>query len=226
MATANDILTVARKELGTKESPAGSNKVKYNTWYYWGPVSGSAYPWCMVFVQWVFDQCGARELLPAWTASCTILMNAAKKKGIWVTKDYQPGDILIYDWGGDRKPDHTGILEKVLGNGKVQAIEGNTSKSNDSNGGEVMRRERRLSQILGAVRPKYAIKKEEDTMTDKQAYEAVMRYSATLKLPENLKKEFQEAIDMGITDGSNPCKLVPAWRAIILAKRAVEKAKA
>ena len=34
MATANEILAVARKELGVKESPANSNNVKYNTAYY------------------------------------------------------------------------------------------------------------------------------------------------------------------------------------------------
>lgn len=33
MATAAQLLDIARAELGTKESPAGSNKVKYSTWY-------------------------------------------------------------------------------------------------------------------------------------------------------------------------------------------------
>ncbi len=60
-------------------------------------------------------------------------------------------------------------------------------------------------------------------MTDKEIYEAVRRYSSTLEVPENLKGEFQEAIDMGITDGSNPGQLVPAWRSAIMAKRAIAK---
>lgn len=29
-----DVLDTARRELGTTESPANSNKVRYNTWYY------------------------------------------------------------------------------------------------------------------------------------------------------------------------------------------------
>ena len=33
MATVNKLLEIARAELGTKESPAGSNKVKYASWY-------------------------------------------------------------------------------------------------------------------------------------------------------------------------------------------------
>ena len=59
MATAEKVLRIAQGELGTKERPANSNQVKYNTWYYGREVSGPAYPWCMVFLQWVFHQAEA-----------------------------------------------------------------------------------------------------------------------------------------------------------------------
>ena len=153
-ATVKDLIAVARTQIGTKESPAGSNKVKYNTWYYGREVSGASYPWCMVFVQWCCAQVGVE--LPTRTASCTALMNAAKKAGMWVTSDYQPGDIAIYDWGGDKVPDHCGIITQTLPNGYL-AIEGNTAAGNDSNGGEVMERTRPAKSILGAVRPVYAV---------------------------------------------------------------------
>ena len=153
MATAEKLLETARAELGLKESPAGSNKVKYNTWYYDWAVSGAAYPWCMVFAQWCCAQAGVS--LPARTASCTALMAAAKKAGMWVTSDYQPGNIVLFDWQRDGKPDHCGIVELALPSGKYATIEGNTSVSNDSNGGQVMRRTRAAAAILGAVRPHY-----------------------------------------------------------------------
>ena len=51
---ASDIIKIAQSEIGTKESPSNSNNVKYNTWYYGKAVSGSAYPWCAVFVSWLF----------------------------------------------------------------------------------------------------------------------------------------------------------------------------
>jgi len=54
LITADMIVAKAESQLGTKEVPSGSNKVKYNTWYYSKEVSGSAYPWCMAFVSWVF----------------------------------------------------------------------------------------------------------------------------------------------------------------------------
>ena len=159
MATVERVLDIARKELGTKESPANSNNVKYNTWYYGRAVSGSAYPWCMAFVQWVFAQAGIP--LPLKTASCGALMNAAKKAGLWVTKDYQPGDIVIYDFSGKKSTtEHTGIVESVAG-AKVTAIEGNTSQSgSQSNGGMVCRKVRSTGLIVGAVRPQYQKKEE------------------------------------------------------------------
>ena len=147
MATAKELLKIARAELGTKESPAGSNRVKYASWY---GLPGQ--PWCVMFVMWVFAQAGVA--LPTRTASCTLLMNAAKAAGSWVTSDYRPGDVVIYDWGSDGVPDHCGIVSAVLSGG-VRAIEGNTAVGNDSDGGEVMERTRTNKQILGAVRPLY-----------------------------------------------------------------------
>ena len=52
------LLELARGELGTRESPAGSNRVKYNTAYYGREVSGAAYPWCCVFIWWLFREAG------------------------------------------------------------------------------------------------------------------------------------------------------------------------
>ena len=49
------ILDIANNELGTKEYPPNSNNVKYNTWFYKHPVSGPKYPWCAVFISYIFD---------------------------------------------------------------------------------------------------------------------------------------------------------------------------
>ena len=60
--TAEQIIETARKYIGVKELPAGSNKVVFNTVYYNRVVSGAAYPWCCVFVWYVLDECKASEL--------------------------------------------------------------------------------------------------------------------------------------------------------------------
>ena len=98
MATVRELLDIARGELGYKETPANSNRTKYGAWY---GLDGQ--PWCVMFVEWVFAQASVK--LPIETASCTILMNAAKSAGNWVTSNYQTGDVVIYDWGGDKRPD-------------------------------------------------------------------------------------------------------------------------
>lgn len=163
MATAAQLLDIARAELGTKESPAGSNKVKYSIWY------GLTGPWCVMFVMWCCQQAGVD--LPIRTASCSALKAAAQSAGMWVTGSYQPGDIVIYDWGRDGVPDHCGIIETV-GGSSVVAIEGNTAVGNDSNGGEVMRRTRTLSQIIGVVRPKF-----EEASMETQEVQAAQKWA-------------------------------------------------
>lgn len=60
MATASTIIKTASNEIGVKET--GNNNVKYNTEYYGKAVNGDAYPWCAVFVWWVFKHSGASSI--------------------------------------------------------------------------------------------------------------------------------------------------------------------
>ena len=220
MATAERVLELARVELGTKEIPANSNRVKYNTWYYGREVSGTVYPWCMTFVQWIFSQAGVS--LPVKTASCGALMNAAKRSGQWVTKGFRPGDVVIYDFPGGADTDHTGIVERVTKTG-VTAIEGNTSEQgSQSNGGMVCRKNRNKKYIIGAIRPQFDAEKKEEPMDGKEIYDALQAYLKTQQMPAACQAEYREAVDAGITDGKDPCLLIPRWQAAIMAKRAAK----
>ena len=152
--TREAVLAIAAWQIGTCEFPANSNKVKYNTAYYGRSVSGSAYPWCMAFVWWVFREAGFNLKK---TASCSTLTTAYKNAGQWVTEGYKPGDIVMFDFSGKRtKTEHTGIVESVSADGRtLTTIEGNTSTSDNCNGGEVMRRTRNVKLVTGACRPGY-----------------------------------------------------------------------
>lgn len=187
MATVSELLDIARKQIGVKESPPSSNNVRYNTWYYGREVSGSAYPWCAVFAAWVFDQ--AKVKLPIRTASCGALMRAAQSAGCWVTGDYRPGDVVIYDFPGGAKTDHCGIVESVDGT-YISAIEGNTSSTNNADGGAVERRARKFSQIVGAVRPSY----------DKEVEE--MRYNTVSECPGWARETIQKLVDKEYLNGT------------------------
>ena len=226
MAAAERVLGIARRELGNKESPANSNRVKYNTWYYGREVSGSAYPWCMAFVQWVFAQAGVK--LPVKTASCGVLMNAAKKAGRWVTRDYRPGDVAIYDFPGGVATDHTGIIEKVTPGGVV-AIEGNTSQTgSQSNGGMVCRKTRPGKWIVGAVRPEFEKGDGMDIskLTDAEVLALGKRLQEVLgrqPVSPALAAELQEAKTRGITDGTGPCAFATRAQAAVMTLRAFKK---
>ena len=150
--TKEAVVQIAKWQVGVCEMPSNSNKVKYNTWYYKKEVSGSAFPWCMVFIQWVFSQAGFNLKR---TASCTQLTNAYKKANQWVTSGYKPGDIAMFDFSKRKsKTEHCGIIIDV-GEGYIVTIEGNTGPADQSNGGMVMERKRSLDVVTGACRPNY-----------------------------------------------------------------------
>lgn len=182
MATVKQLLSIAEKEIGTYESPPNSNKVKYNAWYYGREVSGKDYPWCMVFCQWVFNQAGVK--VPIRTASCSTLLYEAKRHNAYVNKTHlQPGDLVLYSFGRTTNPsDHCGIIKSVNGI-KIEAIEGNTAPANDTNGGEVMLRNRTTDKVVGAFRPIFDREEDLDmtkaeflkSLSEKEAYDLLLK---------------------------------------------------
>lgn len=198
-------LDIARRELGSTESPAGSNRTKYGKW-----LGLDGQPWCMSFVQWCFNQAGAP--LPCRTGSCSALLRWYRaNQPERVAQDPMPGDIVIYRFG------HTGIVESASGS-DVTAIEGNTSPGqggSQDNGGGVFRRTRKRSLAEAYIRPM-----EEERMTGKEIYDALCQYLSNQPVPAWARAELEEAAAMGITDGENPMQLIPRYQAAIMAKRA------
>lgn len=146
---AQKIIEKAQKEIGVMESPPNSNNVKYNTWYYGHEVSGAAYPWCAVFISWLFDGTG----LVKKTASCADMLEWFEAHS-QIVKNPIPGDIVFFRYSTNaRRTNHVGLVVDVKGN-TITTIEGNTSKDSNDNGGRVMRR-KRSGKIVGYARPKY-----------------------------------------------------------------------
>lgn len=194
--TAERVLDLARGELGVKESPAGSNKVKYNDEYGGGPKA-----WCCVFVWWVFREAGASELFYGGqkTAYCPALLNYHKRQA--VRGDYKPGDVIFFDFNGNGTADHVGICESWDGT-IITTIDGNTGEGNEANGGAVMRRPRHKKYICGAYRPAY---EEEETVDQKQFDKLMADWLARqAEKPDSPWSKMGEAKAAGITDGSRP----------------------
>ena len=175
--TADSVVTKAKSFLGVKESPAGSNRVVFNTDYYGKEVSGPDYPWCCTFVWDVFRLCGAPGLFYGGkkTARCQTVYEWGKEKKLTVPKNSgRKGDLIIYDWNGNGVAQHIGFILSKNPDGTYDTIEGNTAVGNDSNGGEVMQRKRQQDSILAIVRPEYKIPSSapsDATVTVKKAYQ-------------------------------------------------------
>ncbi len=139
------IVGTAEKEIGVVETPKNSNKTKYGKWF---GLDGVA--WCGTFVSWVYAMSGKQ--LPKigflkGFAGCQTAVAYFKKKGCITTKPV-PGDIVFFDWNSDGRYDHTGIFVKEIDKKTFESIEGNTSLTNQSNGGKVMKRIRNYSTAI------------------------------------------------------------------------------
>lgn len=210
MATAEKILEIARSQIGTKESPAKSDNVKYNTAYYGREVSDGKHPWCAVFVWWVFREAGASDLYYGGdkTAYCPTLMSFHKKQKV---TDYRPGDIVFFNFSGRSSAGHVGICESWDGT-YITTIDGNTGSASEDNGGAVLRRRRHKKFIVGAYRPEY---QEDDDMTQDQFNTFMENYlKAKAKEPASdwAKPFIDTAIDVGaMTDVGGTIERPKSW---------------
>ncbi len=142
----------AKGQIGQKENPLGSN---------WGhPVQdylasvGIGFPasWCMAFMYWCFKdaalQLGMKNPLFK-TGGCLVQWN---KSSSFQWDEPAVGDVFIMDHGHGLG--HTGIVEKVNGDGTITTIDGNTNDNGSREGIAVERKIRKIKgdKIIGYLR--------------------------------------------------------------------------
>ena len=152
MATANEIVAKAKSYIGTTENPSGSNNVIFNTDYYGRQVSGDAYAWCCAFVWDVFRMCNASSLFynGQKTAYCPAVEDWGRKAGQTVNvANIRAGDIVLFDWNGNKVADHIGIATGTISGGTFPTVEGNVSDA-------VRAMTRQPSQVCCVIRPEYS----------------------------------------------------------------------
>jgi hypothetical protein len=144
-------LKEAKKHIGVKESPPESNIVLFSKWY------GVTGPWCAMYTTYCYVKAGSKGHVRGsrWAYVPYIVADArAGRHGLQVTRDPKPGDLVCFDWDGG-VADHVGLFQEWLAGAEgseFRTCEGNTSVGNDSNGGEVMERTRRIAQVECFVR--------------------------------------------------------------------------
>lgn len=117
MATVQDVIRVARKEVGYREKRVNNQKyspaVKSLEW-------SQNQPWCHTFISWVFQTAGAREIAPV-TASCLAGVDWFRKNGRF-GRTPRVGAVVYYGANGGT---HVELVTAVKGN-QIRTIGGNT----------------------------------------------------------------------------------------------------
>ncbi|MFI6598276.1 CHAP domain-containing protein [Nonomuraea sp. NPDC050536] len=161
--TAAQVLTLAARQIGTREDASGGG-TKFQKWYMNSPRatetvrrdggSKAEYrnaAWCAMFVSWVGEQTGARSTV-GWDAYTVTYAKWFKNNKRWGNTP-KPGAVVYYAWDGSKSLDdidHVGFVVKDNHNGTITTIEGNTGN------GEVEKRVRPKSQVVGYGYPEYA----------------------------------------------------------------------
>jgi hypothetical protein len=124
---AGAMVQIAAAEVGQAEQPPGSNEsARIATYRTATQGAQGGQPWCAYFASWVAKQAG----VPLGAQGQGFgyvgdIWNWAQQTGRAVPNGPgvvpTPGELIIF---GDH---HVGIVEKVLGNGSIQTIEGNYS---------------------------------------------------------------------------------------------------
>lgn len=139
------VLEAARREVGVTERGANrGDALKYPQFFGRG-----AEAWCADFTSYVLRQAGGTMNDP----SCPSVVNQLKRDGGWKGRaNPEPGDLVLFDWDGDRRADHIGIVERINADGSLTTIEGNTPHPQSGVEG-VWRKTRQLRDVLGFGAP-------------------------------------------------------------------------
>lgn len=152
------LLATASSQVGYREGHDSdgdwNNDNAFGKWYGSNGVS-----WCAQFVSWAAFAAGIPESVIPRHQYTPAGWNWFVAHNRDVTSP-RAGDVF-YVYGnvqGEKNPrvHHVGIVEKVLSNGLIQTIEGNTNTSGSSQGNGVYRLKRTVTSKLRFARPNYA----------------------------------------------------------------------
>jgi len=174
MASALDVLNIARQQIGFYEGP--NNENPYGLWY-----GVPNQPYCAIGVSWCFGQVGLSHLIAAQSPKGFCYNPVALhwfqlQEMIVSTRDMQPGDLVMFDWNRDGVADHVEIIEAVSSAGLgFTTIGFNTGNPNDPTREGCWRVHRNYLFVIAVIRPKYptVIQPKKSPITTKKATAAV-----------------------------------------------------
>jgi hypothetical protein len=160
MADINELVEIAKREIGTEEDEKHQNRGSAIKKYQDSTsLGGQGWPWCAAFVDWCVQKFAAKgdrmiTQVPR-TAAAFGLINWGTDNHLVVfnppvepdDSKPGPGDIVVYLFS------HAGIVSRNGdSNHDFYAIEGNTNPSGGRDGYEVAERGRRYSSVKKFIR--------------------------------------------------------------------------
>ena len=122
----DDAVDFAKQFIGANEGDGSANK-------FLNGKSAAQIPWCAAFVEYIMENNNSADSIPDWYKNienkwyCPNIDKAAKDANAFISGDEaKPGDIVLFDYEGDGRMNHIGIVVSNE-NGKLVTIEGNTS---------------------------------------------------------------------------------------------------
>lgn len=186
MSLRDDVVKAAKSQIGVCE-PSGDDV--YLKWF--NKTTGSSLPmnasWCACFTSWCLRKASVPTSVFGNFAQCSVALSWAKSKKIFYYRNTghrpSPGDLIFFDWDGDSKPDHIGIVESTTVN-SVKTIEGNTKGGATVDGVREKIYSATSKSIYGYICLQYGdsvASKPKATIKDVQSY-LVSTYKASIKI--------------------------------------------
>ena len=247
MATGKDVLVTASKEIGYHQGKDQHNI--YGEWFGmdncpWCVIFAAA--WVYNHAGIVGDVVG-RKYKEGGLYSCSQTLNWYRKhQPECITKDPVPGCLVIFDFPDTRySTDHMGLFVSKT-DYKITTVDGNTSNTSQGNGGWVQQRQRYFKDLAGVtyIKPReledgmtiddlirditpaqvYELAKKMNDSDLYKLYSRVESYMDKMPLPTTwpAKQYLDEAVAMGITDGTRPMVPAKRYEAALMAMRAAE----
>lgn len=160
MRLAPQLVAIARAEVGTEEvngTNCGPRVNQYKAATNLPPEE--SWPWCAAFICWI-----VREAMEVTGSKETATFKRPTTAGAWdfirwsreqdnstqsrlaPDDDIKPGDIVVFKFS------HIGLAVGTPSGGHVETIEGNTDGEGSREGGAVLHKRRKLSQIKARIR--------------------------------------------------------------------------
>jgi surface antigen len=163
--TADDVITLAKKQVGIAETDGRGGGTKFQNWYadshfaqQTAQRDGAATTdykdaaWCAMFITWLGNQFHFNDQMgaDAYTVAHADWFQNHHRFG----HTPKPGAVVFFDWNGGKTTagiDHVGLVVKDNHNGTIETIEGNADN-------QVEHKQRSTDLVAGYGYPNYAKK--------------------------------------------------------------------